>query len=807
MDEMPTSSDVALWRNYKDEETYGVGIIGGAVSGNLEGIDFDNHLGNAQQAFEEFTNFEDVARILENYTCPIETTKSGGYHIYYRSEKIDGSRKLAYEWYEIPDPEKCFSLEGQKNELYHFNGKDEQVRTRNGKKCLQFALIETKADGGLLVCAPTKGYTLIQGDLTQIPTIPPKDRDILIGYARSFDIPAEIITPAPRVSSHDKINDDERPGDIYNDRCIEEAKRLLKQHGWTQLTSKNWRRPGKSDGSPSATFGYVAENVFFNYSENAHPFTDSPAKSGNGYVYKPFDILTRLEFNGDYAAAAKAVAEKFNMPKRKQDKPIPKVVEVPAVAGKDTRNFWYMGDRGSFYIDHYSLAEFLESYGFFRYESVPLEYIFVRVINNVVEEVCFDQIRDFVLKHVIDNIDDKDIYNKINDSDKFKKSKLTMKVIEIKWLKDDIKTGWLYYRNTALKVTSNGCELVPFAKMAGMIWKSQILDRDFKQLSDEEVEKADSYRFANIVSNGKDDRMAAYVSALGYLMHGYRNPTECPMIGFLDETTSTEPAGGSGKTLGIMMVSKIKKTVWIDGKSLDLKSGFPWQRVSHDTQVVAIDDLAEGFPVVQMFSILTTGLPVNKKGVTELYIPFKDIPSFAFSSNYPPKAENSCSFDRRLFEIEIHKHFGSKHNIIDEFGRLPFEGWEDAEWFRFDNFMVLCLKQFLLGKLIRPQYVTLKLNKLRAQVGIEFIEWAEEAITVDNRYIKSTLYQSFKAHLQAENEAAARWMAANKFTIMLKNYADYNGWLFNPKCGSAGKLCEFSSGVNAVIVEDDGRAF
>ena len=54
----------------------GIGIIGGSVSGNLEIIDFDNHLNNAEQLFNEFMP------IIDTFGLPYEKTISGGYHVF-----------------------------------------------------------------------------------------------------------------------------------------------------------------------------------------------------------------------------------------------------------------------------------------------------------------------------------------------------------------------------------------------------------------------------------------------------------------------------------------------------------------------------------------------------------------------------------------------------------------------------------------------------------------------------------------------------------------------------------------------------
>ena len=61
-----------------------------------------------------------------------------------------------------------------------------------------------------------------------------------------------------------------------------------------------WRRPGKSNGSHSATFD---GKVFYVFSSNAAPF-----ESGKGY--SQFQVYTLLEHHGDFTESARALLDK-----------------------------------------------------------------------------------------------------------------------------------------------------------------------------------------------------------------------------------------------------------------------------------------------------------------------------------------------------------------------------------------------------------------------------------------------------------------------------------------------------------------
>ena len=112
---------------------HGIAIIGGTVSGNLEIIDFDNHMGNAKKAMTEWAKIPEVKEILDRYPFVLETTQSGGYHLIYRHDgDPEGSRKLAHEpKFDNPQSDQDW-----------------------------WTLIETRGEGGYCVVYPTAGYPI-----------------------------------------------------------------------------------------------------------------------------------------------------------------------------------------------------------------------------------------------------------------------------------------------------------------------------------------------------------------------------------------------------------------------------------------------------------------------------------------------------------------------------------------------------------------------------------------------------------------------------------------------------------------------
>lgn len=250
-------------------------IVAGAVSGNLELLDFDCE----GVAFDAWclAVAETAPNILRRLV--IEKSPSGGRHVVYRcAGPVDGNQKLA---------QKIVFVQGQDDvTLYGRVYKPRQ--DAQGRWHVVLTMVETRGQGGLFLCAPSPGYELLQGDLASPPTITTEERELLLTAARAQN---ECWQQAE--GNH---RGDLRPGDDYNHRG--DVRALLQRHGWTYVRQGSggnelWRRPGKDDGWSAS----LRDGMFYCFSSNALPF--EPSKS-----YSAFAVFAMLEHGGDFAAAA-----------------------------------------------------------------------------------------------------------------------------------------------------------------------------------------------------------------------------------------------------------------------------------------------------------------------------------------------------------------------------------------------------------------------------------------------------------------------------------------------------------------------
>ena len=256
----------------------GLCLITGAVSGNLEMIDFDLG-GEAFQPWYERLQRADAALLGR---LVIEQSPSGGWHVVYRFEaEVSRSLKLAQRKQPVAGPEEVT--------LFGKNYKPRQ--DASGQWYVVLTMIETRGEGGLFLCAPTPGYELLQGDFTELPVLAEAERELLLEAAWELNEYVPEPVPCPTPSGEPPGG---RPGDDFNQRG--DLRAVLRAHGWALAKggdNEYWRRPGKTSGW-SAT---LKDGVFYVFSSSAAPFEPDQA-------YSPFSVYALLEHGGDFASAA-----------------------------------------------------------------------------------------------------------------------------------------------------------------------------------------------------------------------------------------------------------------------------------------------------------------------------------------------------------------------------------------------------------------------------------------------------------------------------------------------------------------------
>lgn len=423
-------------------------------------------------------------------------------------------------------------------------------------------------------------------------------------------------------------------------------------------------------------------------------------------------------------------------------------------------------------IDHHKFKRYVESLGYRKYYPEGQDHIpiFVKVESNIAEIVSPEVIKDEVLQNLLDD-GEHDIWNHCAASSRlFSSSYLTMiDTIQMSLMRDETKAAYIAYTNGVLRITPESVRLMNYISVDGHIWREQIVKRDYHP-NTKEV-KSDFARFVELISNEDATRVLVIKSTLGYLLHVHKSLATQKAVIFTDEDISDNPMGGSGKSLLINAVAKLRQVVTVSGKRFDPAGDFALQRVRPDTHVFVIDDARKNLDFELLFPTVTEGMEINRKNKDELYIPYELSPKMAITNNYVMRGAGD-SHTRRRHEVEIHQYFNSSRTPIDEFGAPFFEGWDDEQWAAFDAFMVDCVQTYLKLGLVKPPSINANTKRLIGATGMEFYEWANDGnITTDVRYYYNTTLAAFQAEYHGYRDLSTR-----RFLRMTQDWAKYKGW-------------------------------
>lgn len=282
-----TEAEIETWYRYP---RHGVGLITGAVSGNLEMMELEGRatssadLDHIHEVCVEL-GIDWLFDLLRNDGYA-EWTPSGGIHFLYRiaDHPVPGNTKIARR----PATEEELAIDPL-----------DRIKT----------LAETRGEGGYVVVAPSHGpvhktgdsWSVVAGEIGKIPTVTWDDRCLLHKAVHAaLDQMPEVETPATAPPRPRQPTDKLRPGDDYNNRTTWSD--LLGPLGWTWVYRRGdkWylRRPGKDRGT-SATISATTDRLWVFSSSTEF----EPEKH-----YSKFEAFALLEHGGNFANAARQLS-------------------------------------------------------------------------------------------------------------------------------------------------------------------------------------------------------------------------------------------------------------------------------------------------------------------------------------------------------------------------------------------------------------------------------------------------------------------------------------------------------------------
>lgn len=713
-----------------------VAILTGENS--LEVIDIDSKYDLTKKLYNQLIYAIEIAMPDVWEKLVVQKSKNGGYHLFYKCGQI-GSNKLLASRPSTPEEQQ----------------KGERKKT----------LLETRGQGGYIMVCPSKGYEFIKGNPHEIQFITPEERQMLFSICLSFDKYNKITL---KDISHKTASREDAPWNVYNKTYdYGETLKLLVNAGWEIHREDDDRiflmRPNHQN--------FKIDGVIWKENSILYIFSTSTAFEPEK-PYNAFGVFCQLQYDGSVKAAALALAEKG----------IGKFAESES-------EFYETNDKGFLSIRHNKIREWLTDIGIRRFYLNTKEFELVHVVNNIVIPIDHNKLKSLFVDHLSDsnvpeqalNLFLKNIASLFSPAGQVN----VVPILENNFVKSTRTQSYLFFRNTAVLVTDTDVKTIDYAKVGGYVWEKNIIPRDFTITETSCVASA----YIINVSGHKDSIEGMFRSAIGYMLHSYKDPSNPRVVILTDEyfeqDKDTEPEGGTGKGMFIQLLSKFKNVCTIDGKLFDFNKNFVYQRISHDTQIVAFEDVKRGFDFEKLFSVITEGWTVEKKGQSEFTIPFSDSPKIIITSNYAVKG-TSASHARRRYEVEVHPFYSNSKSIRDVHGHLFFDDWNEIEFAKFDNFMIECLQIYLKSGFSEQTVVNMSQKRLVEETSKDFVRFMDD-LKKDSA-------------IPTEKQFKSDWL--KKFTDMFPDYAKlsqskYTKWL-NKWCDQNGYTLDASNKYNGL---------
>lgn len=714
----------------------GMAVICGSVSGGLEVIDIDLKYSTDSEFYQKF-----ISAIGSSITDKlyIVETKSGGYHFYYRCEVIEGNQKLCYRY-----------------------KTDEELKENpSGKKV---CLIETRGEAGYVIAPPSDGYKIISTH-RDIPTLSIDEREAIFSAARSLNEVHEVREVEARhnpeyreygLSPFDAYN---KTGDVIG---------LLVSHGW-QIVGENservwFLRPGNTSSKSSGNYNKL-KNWFSVFTTNS---CFEPEKA-----YQPAAVYAMLECDNDFKLAARKLidlgygerrvhygnkieTEVFKRRKqgqsddeiaeylvRKHNKPIGEAGEIvkQIAQAEDICTFWEISDKGAINIIRQKLIDFIFNEGGFclYFHNKSKAFQLVRVIDGMVEETTTEQLKKFVkdyilnLPTVFDNgITPDTLLELVMKGANVYFSGALLEFIDeqkLNFLKDEAERAYYPFRNGVVVIEKGKPPVLKsYGEINRHVWRNQVIDFDIAIDTDFDAELSEYFRFIYNISGKDVERLNYALTLIGYMLHGFKNPSR-PFAPILAEETDDEKkGGGTGKGLFIKALGKLIPIVTIDGKNFKIDKTFAFQRVGFDTRLVVIEDCPKNVDFEKFYPTITEGITIEKKNKDEIFLPYAESPKIAFTTNYTISQDAEHSKRRqRIFEFA--SHYSSKFTPEDEFGHKLFDDWDRDEWNRFYNLLFTCVGAYLdAGIRMIENSEKMKRKHIKLAFGEEFLEYFDDLL-------------------------------------------------------------------------------
>lgn len=442
--------------------------------------------------------------------------------------------------------------------------------------------------------------------------------------------------------------------------------------------------------------------------------------------------------------------------------------------------FW----NGDGQISPHLLYDYLNNEGIGKYffddeKRKKAEPILVKITGNIVSEINVGYLLEIIKNHILECTEKDGQSGPILDSLHGRtglfgdKNLKLLNTLTIDFISDTPETGYFFFRNGIVAVSKESVLLCEYGDFEHYVWEDSVIPMDFVPLEGQTIFQYSEFgKFLEdltVTENAEQSsaRLSSLASAVGYLIHRYKDSATTKAIILMDVYVNGQPNGGSGKTLLVNSIGKVRRLSIIDGKKYDKREWFGLSSVDIGNEVLLFDDVERNFDMEPIFPLMTTGLELKRKYKNHVFIPFEKSPKIALTTNYAINGSSS-SFRRRMFEFEVSPTYSADFSPREKFGHNFFEDWSGEQWNLFYNTLFFCLQTFLNNGLVESAPINLDYTKLINRTCDEFPEWAEMTIQA-GQYDKKELYDQF---LAVYPEYSGR-LKQRDFTFWLRSWGEY----------------------------------
>lgn len=491
-------------------------------------------------------------------------------------------------------------------------------------------------------------------------------------------------------------------------------------------------------------------------------------------------------------------------------------------------------------FNYYKAWQFLQHRGYYQIKMKSGVEEFALVENKIITKMRYVDIRNFVTAFVKE-IKKIDVLNMLyrGGPQYLGPEKLSnLDTISPQLDKATKFSQRLYFSDKFWDISPEGIVEKPYTQLTKFVWSDKIInfspkilpefvdvelireehikklklniepDKEFSLEFSKDAEKCDFFKFLYNASNfywkkkpgeiTNEEKiewcrhMMNKLTAIGYLLHDYKNESELKAVIIMDGKMSEVGAsnGRTGKSLMMKSLEHVIPQLYVPAKSKKLtEDQFIWGEVTEKVKNIFLDDVRANVDFEFFFPLITGKLKVNPKGGLPFTLEPEDTPKLAITTNHAINGEGS-SFKARQALVAFSDYYNDRHQPIHDFGKNFFGEWDNDDWNLFYNLMANCLLLYFRSLkngwakkdqgIVDPPMETLEKRRLRQSMGEIFLTWADAYFTKENlnvRMPRQTLYDKFCEF----DSNTKKYYNSTKFGKAIKAYCEYSGYHLNPQ--------------------------